>query len=479
MQKVLDGGSRPLFRTCASNMLRRQLEALPPARRIDEQLGRIALAAGVLLPDIARCRKISRACPLYAKLLIEEDHVDAALPFLNAWQPLSTQLTRDSFTLIEILVAAAVAGTAETLSVPILESAGRADLAADMKRRADTIRAPTQAWRQRWKAVGDDRTAAEEIRMHASMLQRILMPVLGEPVSDDDLRPGRMIEHIMLERASLTVFIAIFLLMLLGCGVVFLRWRSVRGAASAPLLLLPDLPTLARTIGLSVVVPVAVYFAYTRFTPFSGREFALQYAAPRFLLELLLLEVIILHCSISMTSRWIRKRCSELAIDMPASSGTEPFLALWIPAGLLAVSLGILWRVAHINHDPGHAVAVVLAVVMCAAVGIIVTAPFIILFRLLRGGRQYGLYVGTLARSLMPVFAAVVIVVGAVGHPYLALAETHWLQQERLISDSEYPGIGFTALEIRLVSRLRSETLEAMQHVDRNGGRTQPSTINH
>ena len=86
------------------------------------------------------------------------------------------------------------------------------------------------------------------------------------------------------------------------------------------------------------------------------------------------------------------------------------------------------------------------------------------LVRPLTGGKEYGLFKGTLARSLIPVFACVIILVGGLSHPYLArrqAAALQWKDQQCWVGDI----YGFTPLEARAVVRLRREFLEAAGEV--------------
>ena len=70
--------------------------------------------------------------------------------------------------------------------------------------------------------------------------------------------------------------------------------------------------------------------------------------------------------------------------------------------------------------------------------------------------RAYGLYYGTLARTLMPVYACAILFVGVVCMPYLQQRESVLLRQDTLLFIGSHGG----GIEGRLTQRLKRE-LEA------------------
>lgn len=90
--------------------------------------------------------------------------------------------------------------------------------------------------------------------------------------------------------------------------------------------------------------------------------------------------------------------------------------------------------------------------------------PLALPIALLRGRRE-GLFRGTTARSLIPVFACVVILVGLTTQPYLAYREQFLVQNDPLLSYVER-GAGFSKPETQLVERLQREVLSAFASLD-------------
>jgi hypothetical protein len=89
-----------------------------------------------------------------------------------------------------------------------------------------------------------------------------------------------------------------------------------------------------------------------------------------------------------------------------------------------------------------------------------------------------GLYTGTLARSLTPIFAAVVILTTGAANPYLSRVEAQCLQNDPILGRDK-PGIGFTMVEARLVNRLKQETRAVVRELEslQEAGRTTPQNV--
>jgi hypothetical protein len=70
-----------------------------------------------------------------------------------------------------------------------------------------------------------------------------------------------------------------------------------------------------------------------------------------------------------------------------------------------------------------------------------------------------GRTIGTLSRSLIPVFALAALLLSVCAQPILHAQERHLVQAESTRVDG---GVGFTSVEARLVQGLRETTLQAM-----------------
>jgi hypothetical protein len=136
------------------------------------------------------------------------------------------------------------------------------------------------------------------------------------------------------------------------------------------------------------------------------------------------------------------------------------FLVIAIELGALSaviLCIAVLLSVRHTwrrCRELGIAVPANVSAIKLIAITL---APFGLLVWLLRG-RNEGLFRGSVARSLVPVFAFVVILLGLVSAPYLRASERSLVRQDPLTSCVER-GEGFTDVETRLTKRLQREVL--------------------
>jgi hypothetical protein len=446
MAESLRAVAMPRIDRRQQEMLRRQLAVLP-ARTLLELISRIAVAAGTLLPDLSLYRNLGRTAPLYAELRTREGaDPDDVVPLLLAWEPLVVKTNRDAFTLIGILVESAVIEHARTECVRVLREIGRPELAERTLARATALGAPVRAWRERADRKSDSRADEMWIKQHAGILDAMLLPALGEDPVPEEIAVGRELDYVIAERAQTLALLLGFTALMAGALIVSLRWRFARHEHINPLLCLPDAATMARVIGLGVLLPILLYFAYTRWTPLGGRSFGLGYMAPRLAADLNALYLAVISLVFLLAVPPIRRRCQILRIDIPRP--TRP----WLLALLLAV-IPITWLAARLYPAVlDEAVPWILVYLALIEMAVVLLVLFV---RCLVGPRRYGAFYGTAARSLIPVFAAAVILIAALTQPWLRARE------HDLVARYTTEEAGFTRMEIRLVRRLQSRIAEA------------------
>lgn len=400
MVRLRQANNRPRYQTYAPEMMVLRMSLIPRSRNLEQELTRIGILAGALLPEVSLHRNLVRASIAYGEMLVKEGKTDEAVPYLQAWCPLAEGITRDSWTLIEVLVASALADIGEKEALPVLESIGRKDPADSLRKRSVALTGPVHRWRQSVRESRNDRWIVK-----ASVLAGLLLPALGdEGITEADLAPGRMLDYVLLEQAAVATWVVAFLCVLLLMGGIALYWRKAPGAASAPFLIVPDWRNYTRILGFSVVLPLVLYLVYTQLTGLSGREYSFKYVPGRYTIEVSLLGVLILVLAMAFTVRHVRNRCQVLGIPVPRG----PFERVQV------------W------------------------------------FRFRR--HEHALFVGTVARSVLPILATVILLLTLLVQPWLAREETRLIQSDPLLSQGPRVA-GFTAVETRLVDRLKKEML--------------------
>jgi hypothetical protein len=308
-----------------------------------------------------------------------------------------------------------------------------------------------------------------------------------------------LVDRLLVEAIGLCLTAAM-IVALLGA----LRWRWRAGGGAIPILLLPRWSTAARVLSLWVLLPVAVYVALS-FLPLSGRDWRLSVTWPRLALQAVVLVAVVVAGTSWAASRSIRGRCRELGLAVPPavpprrgwsllacsvllvvmallptgySNASTPRLVLcallltacavalvvsgitwWslIGAAGLMTLVGLLRTLSDAHMGPELCVQMSLALggaVVLGFVGVIAA------MRLLLGQRQYGLYLGTLARSMLPLLAGAVLLLSLL-RPVGAAREA-WLVQHDPLLGANRVTVGLTAIEDRATKRLQTELAAAL-----------------
>jgi len=380
-----------------------------------ELIGRVGFAAGMLLPDISRYRNLARASTEYAKLLIAEGREKEAVPYLMAWYPMAKNGFEDNSTLIETLVSFAIVREGSN-SIACLQMIGEEERAAEMSRKVAAVVGVYNDYRASLKSPDND--IDDVVMKHGSILHSLLLPALGSHgIEQEDLAPGRYVEQTILEKGWLAGFTGWLLFVMLCLFLLALYLRFDEGGASAPLLLVPDAGQMLHVVAYSVLIPLAVFYIYTRHTDLAGRDLSMR-MWPRFVTELHLLTVVMLSVAAYQVQKYVDKRCRELGLETPGiRKYVHVFLFSLVPVGLVA------W--------------------------------------LASGKKRSAMFRGTIARSLIPLLALIIVIVGSLVYPYLIDREKRYVRDDGILGLPEEGG--FTRIETQVTERLNRLALEAME----------------
>jgi hypothetical protein len=453
MAALLEVLSKPEYRRYCREMLRERLDALGPPTSM-AGAGRWGLAAAsVLLPDLTMIRSAARQAIAYARLLIEEGKSEDALPYLQVPERLNAMLVPDTFCLMDLLVSSALIHIAQKNVPGLLRQMGRNAEADATEKRLTAILEPSRKYKERRKA--DSKELSGILNEHSGpMAHRFLDALSGQDLSDlaQELEPSRRLEFTVITEGIVALLECLLLVAMVLCLVVAERWRWSLGSQSAPLLLLPSWRDLLRFVLLGVVVPFVVFLAWTLWSPWSGQAYGLEYAGHRTAGELVLLATAFLVLPAWLALRAFRRRCAELELAQP---GGLPRLLTWV---LLAVTLVPL---VGAMIAPGSRDRVELGGAIVGTGTLILAAFLAIAFIVTLGApRSQGRILGTLSRSLIPVFALAILMLSLIVQPALRMQERRFLRADTLVWDTKE--VGFTPFETRLTTQLRDAIQEAM-----------------
>lgn len=451
-----EGLGKPSYKRYTRELAAERLAILGKPRTLIQQIGQIGLMAGVLLPDLAPIRTMARAASLHVNRLIDEGRGDEARAFLSLWRRYVPQTNHDSFTLIDVLVEGAVAEIAAVQIPQAYRRLGDLQEAQVAALETSAIAQPIRTWRALLHKPAQEEE--RRIRLQGGILANLLIPALNERPSDRELEPSRRLEYALADQgaaiAAANTLCGLALLMIVLAG--YYRWRN-----KAPL---PELTSLAplsdwlRLALTAILLPILVFLAITRWSPWSARQYGAGVALPQLITQYLALAFAVGLLIWAKVSRWLQ-RGGRVPAPPPA-----PGRWIW-SATILAIVLSLLpgrWLLTGEGIGPGWlahlpsgiAALMALATLACMTVGIVKRAVF-------RG--RFAAYYGLQAKALVPALALASIGLGGIIPAIARHEERYWLGQDTLLCID--PSGGFTSIEIRAVHRLKADMEHAAEAV--------------
>lgn len=461
MAHFKSGLMKPEFRRYSREMAVERLAIMGEPTSLLQEIGEISMLAGILLPDLSHLRNLERTSLFYGELLASEGKCKEADVFLNAHRSLVPQINGDAFTLIDVLVVGAMTGIAEERLPEIYGKLG--DSAAAEKARVETaaLAAPIKQWKEKRKETDktpEGQAFGRNLKRHAGILAGMLLPAIGEYPTSAELAPGRNLDYVFAEGIGLCVLSIGLMAMLLILALMALYYRWIRGGGAGALLLLPSLGEVFCIMGLGVLVPILLYYLITRWLPWTGRELSMACGGLQFIVQYMALLCAIMTGTIMFADNSVRRRCRELLLQV-APPTRNLYIIGWSMVGIFLI-LAILpqsWL------EPDHQHVKIICLLIAGWLLLLVLAGIVdYVFCDVRYGRKFAAYYGSLARTLIPVIAMTLILVNVCSRPYLRMAERQLLAKDTIIRIDSAGG-GFTAVESRLVQRLKAEIQKAAE----------------
>ncbi len=449
MAEMARGITRPEFRRYSKKMLAERLAVLGPPTGFLDSLARTATSAGLLLPDISNMRALAKTANLYARLLATEGDVAGAQRYARAWEGLARHLLNDSFTLIDVLVVAAVIETGEK-AAGVYDALGQVEEAIAGRQRSAAWAAPVKAWRDAVRRNRNDGNAGDVLRHRAAILDGMLYPALGEPIDETELRGGRLIEYCLADRVGAMLLMVLAEGILVACWLIGLRWRMGTSSGFQAILLQPRPDEYLRILGYGLVLPVVAYVAMVSIPWLGGRDWSLSSHFLRSMAQLTAVGTGALLLTSHLVRQAARRRCQFLRIAMPLTRAWQRTMDRRT-VGMMGAALVLAFAG---GAGKGELQRVILPVLSLGATTLVVAIRSATCLARLPGwlsNRTYGTYSGSMARSVVPVYAVFVLLLCWLCLPLLRFEE------RRLITQTSWgsPDLaGFTLAEDRLTKRL-------------------------
>jgi hypothetical protein len=426
MPQLLAATEKPCYDTYRREIIEARFSALDPPASLQDLIQRSWAASSTMLSDMPSTWQAAHLSVAYARLLIDEGHPEKALPYLRLPERLARMVAGNAFSINEFHLVWRLSELANNAALPMLRQIGREEEAqATGARLAALIRLGDQ--RQHYIARCDSQEFRNTMKQHGGYFAGALWSAYS--ATDMDILPGlldtgRELEYTVATRVGLAFLGLVLLLTMLACLGVYLGWRMILGSQAAPLLLLPSWRDMLRFILLGVALPFTVFLLWTHL-PFSAHSQGILVAGNRVAAELLALLVALVTIPAWLTARTIRKRCHELDLASPPTA-SRPLQGAFVLAGA-ALCVG-----ACLPTGKPDQVRSGIMLVLAGGLGMILVQVGMIAIAL-AVPRARGRTAGTLARSLIPVFAAAIVVVSCVAYPIMRARERSLVQQDRIL----------------------------------------------
>jgi hypothetical protein len=190
----------------------------------------------------------------------------------------------------------------------------------------------------------------------------------------------------------------------------------------------------------------------TRYLPLSGHAYSIRVGMPKLTAEFGLLVMALVTLPILMTLTHVRRRCMALGVNV--TRWHARYLS-WTCGFAGALLLIIAWC---LPATPGDSVRTVALVGLGFMTACLVFGILLGLAQGLTGQRQHGKFYGSVFRTLVPMLALTIVVLGGLARPSLLRAEASYLDRDTLMQDRDR--VGFTRPENDLVQKLRTAMIE-------------------
>jgi len=394
------------------DMLEERLEPLGQPRRLTEYLQRLVFQMrSCLLPPLHEMRSMTQSALGHALDLAKRGQRQQAVELLGIVKAVSVKAGAEAETLMDLLLARSIYVEALGHSVHVFEELGLAE-------QARHAREQLSLEEEFWESIrGGPRVDKDEQFRHAGLCHVTLSPSL--PGWVPQFEPLRSAEYALLEQAALIVLLVVVVLLALAAGgVSLISLVRGRGQDDGPKLMFVGWRRLGRICLLAIILPVGLYAFYAHATSLSGRGYGLLFAFDKVGLELFVVGAAALALLLGLSYSALRRRCEEAGMAVPAPGRLRSRRAFLVSGAVIAAGvLGYVvgWDLGWFRPKglswgawgPGIWLSLLVGAHLLAWGVYDLTR-----LRLLRGELAH--FRRTLFRSLVPILAAAVIVVGAI-----------------------------------------------------------------
>lgn len=400
---------------------------------------------------IIQLKKLSDLWSAGAQECATRGDVDGFRQIISDWNILTKAMAEDGVNMVDQLVAKA---TFNSPSANFRDAAMKLGLKTEAERFTSINDTFAEAYESKKREIRVRHSPAPFVS-HGSLMAGLSLPVVSSqvksppPVTEADLKPGRLADHELFERAC---SIAAWILLGSAAGLAGLhrfRHGALNHRLAARLSLLAAPIDWILLISGGILLPLLCYFLVTRFTPLSFRDWSLRWTVfmvpslqvGAFVTSMLVLPVVI--------ARWrLGKRAGFIGLQSKR---------MWLAAfagicSLIAIPLVGLGH--HMRHEW-------FLIPISLPIAFPLVWLLVGLFKAVFGYNEEAFRNEILARWIQPVWVTGMLVM-ALSAPLLYKSEQYWIQRDKLMEiTAETHGV--SRYEWLVTQQLRKELLEMME----------------
>lgn len=452
MQEYLAGTRKKYCRSYSSQLAEQRLKIMGKPTNLFTNIEQMVIFAGITLPQLNLYRQLTKIVPKYTQVLIEEKQNHAALKLMQCWKPYLQHQLDDSHFLVNALVLIASANQFKHTLPKLYRELGKNQQAKVTQQQLQQITNIRENWRQAMDKYNKRKTLHK-----TGILASILLPALGLQFSEKDLAPSRRIEYINVDKSVIAILNILFIGGIVLASIVICSWRWRTGLKA--ILLTPSIRSTWEILLWGIIIPITGYWLISSLGVIGGHEYGFIYNSALYF-QILLLLIFIQGITFYLTKKHVVTRCQQLEIALPEQTKMSQVrkITLWIIIAILGFVALVPYRTTTLGA--GSLRITFLSIIALTLISILVllvhiTAKFIISFK----HREYAIYYGALAKTLLPSFALAVIFLTLTYTPYLNWLEARLIKQDKVIFGSPNT---FTPAESQALAILNAKIAKAI-----------------
>ena len=447
LKLVRQGISKPRLENYSLELLQKRLEILPPEKNYISRIARIVFAVATQSNDSLLLINVAELLSCQAYVVGESNDIELLQELIPFTKEYLKRLSKVNGHLVLHLVSLANATSTCAHLAEACEKTGLIKEAQQLENTYNTLR--------RIKKRDFDTSEFDLIHKHGELLGCIMSPALGKvgaaPPTLEELKPGRMMNHALIDRLLLwsAVYNHLFFLLPL-LAIPYLRGKL-------PFLLAKRFTSLLAAkdwfwiIGLGVIMPFIWYFAITRLTPLGCRDWSVVYSQFQ---PFATQATLAMYLSISATlvvSRW---RLGHFTI--PIGISRKPF-SVWL---LLTIALALAIPGAGLMRYDFIQIPMIPVIVSVAFVIVTLYWLLFLTIRTLFSKRRWYPHRAAISLILAPAYAITILIFIALV-PLTHHSERYWIARDSYFSSSA-ENHGMSRAEADATAHLRREIKKAL-----------------